>query len=192
LSSSGVQKAIQSALAAAIVSNTLLRKPALAEAAMRFYRSSLLEASSRHSRWAAEYYRKVAEQRGGRFWEDRAAGAKQSEPAPRRIAVDDHMLAATPVVISPQTELVETPCLDGDFVALQSALRHPNLEGPVTWLGHHAVPPLLQQMETPATALQLAISWSSHMPLSAAIAIASWLLSHGILVDEAGQEISHA
>jgi len=185
ISSSGVQNAIQSALAAAIVSNTLLRKPALADAAMRFYQSSLEGASSRHCRWAAERYSSVASQRGGKFWEARAAGVRQSKPEPLpRISVDRHMLEARRVALCPQLEFVELPCLDGDFVALKPALRHPNLEIPVAWIGPHEVAPLLREIAAPSTALQLAISWSRQIPLSSGISIASWLLSRGILVDE--------
>ena len=62
------------------------------------------------------------------------------------------------------------------------ALLHPKLETPVAWVGNHAVAPLLQRMETPATVLQLAISWSGQVPLSSGIAIAAWLVRHGILV----------
>jgi flavin-dependent dehydrogenase len=44
ISSSGVQKAIQTALSGAIVINTLLRRPESAEAAMSFYRAQLADA----------------------------------------------------------------------------------------------------------------------------------------------------
>ena len=56
ISSSGVQKAIQGALAGAVVADTLLRKPERADAAMSFYRGQLNDASERHRRWAAEHY----------------------------------------------------------------------------------------------------------------------------------------
>jgi hypothetical protein len=189
ISSSGVQKAIQSALSAAVVSNTLLRRAELTGAAVRFYQSSLQEASARHCQWAAEHYGKVAAERGGAFWRDRSASAPLPKPdfapdfSPRSTA-DSHTLAGMRVVLSPQLEFVTTPCLDGDFVSLQPALRHPNLEAPVAWVGNHTVAPLLQQVQAPATVLQLAIAWSAQVPLSSGIAIASWLLRHGILVDE--------
>src|SRR5712675_2273112 len=48
ISSSGVQKAIQSALSGAIVANTLLRRPELTDAALSFYRTQLSDASERH------------------------------------------------------------------------------------------------------------------------------------------------
>src|SRR5712675_2169144 len=48
ISSSGVQKAIQTALSGAIVANTLLRRPELTDAALSFYRTQLSDASERH------------------------------------------------------------------------------------------------------------------------------------------------
>ena len=152
LSSSGVQKAIQGALQAAIVANTLLRRPEGADAALDFYRSTLAEASERHCRWAAGYYRKVAERGGGPFWQDRAAGA-EPVPAPPPTPLDAHALSATGVGLSRQLEFVEVPCLDGEFVVLKPALRHPGLERPVAYLGGQeigAVAARLPQLDSAA------------------------------------------
>ena len=89
LSSSGVQKAIQTALAAAIVMNTLLRQPENAGAAMEFYREHLAHASDRHRGWAASHYATVAAREPDEFWQARAAGAAPSdasaEQAPPRM-----------------------------------------------------------------------------------------------------------
>lgn len=183
ISSSGVQKAIQTALVAAIVSNTLLRKPALTDAAIHFYESSLQEASARHCRWAATHYSSVAEQRGDKFWTDRAAGASREEPSIPRTAVDPYTLAQRRLALSSQVEFVQTPCLDGDFVGVKMALRHPNLDAPVAWVAGHEVEPLLRRMTAGSTAMQLAVSWSDQIPLSRGLAIANWLLNRGILVD---------
>ena len=67
LSSSGVQKAIQTALAGAVVANTLIRKPESRAAAMGFYRDTLEQASTRHRAWAAAHYASVARRLGGTF-----------------------------------------------------------------------------------------------------------------------------
>jgi flavin-dependent dehydrogenase len=80
VSSSGVQRAIQGALAAAVTANTLLRKPEQSASAIDFYRTSLREASQRHGRWAAQYHGQVAQVRGGRFWRERS-GTGRPRPA---------------------------------------------------------------------------------------------------------------
>ncbi len=77
LSSSGVQKAIQSALSGLVVANTLLQRPGMTQAALQFYRSSLAEASERHFRWAASHYDRVASRGGGAFWHKRADHARR-------------------------------------------------------------------------------------------------------------------
>lgn len=168
LSSSGVQKAIQSALAGAIVANTLLRRPASADAATSFYRDSLADASARHCRWAAGHYASVAVQRGGKFWKDRAAGASVAPPV-------SATSPAARLTLSAQAEFVELPCIADDFVVWKPALRHPNLESPVAYLGGRELAPLLQQLPSAFTPIQLAQSCGG--------AIAGWLLNNGILVE---------
>jgi len=181
LSSSGVQKAIQGALSAAIVANTLLRRPERCEAALSFYCTSLMEASERHCRWTAGYYDMVAGQSGGAFWRDRAAGPKQiALPAPKPL--DAAALSATKVALSGDLEVVDLPCIEGEFVTEKAALRHPGLEGPIAYLGGQELAPLLQNLPIGATPLEIARSWSDKIPLESGLAIAGWMLSTGILV----------
>src|ERR1700761_1627003 len=127
ISSSGVQKAVQTALSGAIVANTLLRRPGSTEAALGFYRAQLSEASERHRRWAAGHYLEVAEYSDRPFWQQRAAPEAATEPATLP-AIDARGLASTPVELSRELEFVATPCLQGDFVSVAPALRHPRLE----------------------------------------------------------------
>ena len=184
ISSSGVQKAIQSALSGAIVANTLLRRPELADAAMSFYRTQLIAASERHRRWAAEHYRSVADSCDRAFWRDRAAAVAAMEPPP--LAGSDAVASATiPVELSRELEFVRTPCLQGDFVSLASALHHPRLESPLVFLGGRELAPLLQELTPGKTPIQIAESWSNRMPLKSGMAIANWLVHHGILVGQA-------
>ena len=182
LSSSGVQKAIQTALAGAIVSNTLLRKPAVSEAALSFYTSNLLDASNRHCRWAASHYRTVAIAGGGPFWSDRAVAAEADPPPRGGIPTDAQVLAAMRVKLSERVEFVELPCIDSEFVTIKPALRHPGLERPLVYLGGVELAPLLQDLPAGATPLQIARLWSTRVPLASGLAIVSWLINNAILV----------
>jgi flavin-dependent dehydrogenase len=188
LSSSGVQKAIQGALSAAIVANTLLRRPERAEAALQFRRSGLDEASRRHRRWAAGHYGKVAERGGGPFWQSRAAGAQPEPPrtTPATQTLATHTLASARVALSRQVEFVDLPCIDGDFVAVKQAVRHPGLDGPLAYLGDREVAPLLHQLQAGLTPLHIARSWCDRMPFEAAITTVSWMLDRGLLVPHGG------
>ena len=186
ISSSGVQKAIQTALSGAIVANTLLRRPESADAALSFYRAQLGEAFERHHRWAGEHYRDVAERCARPFWQQRAGQQAASDAAPLP-AIDARGFATTPMELSSELEFAPTPCLQGDFVSLASALHHPRLASPVAFLGGCELAPLLRMLPRGGTPLQIARSWSNHMSLESGLAIAGWLVNHGILVEQRGR-----
>ena len=131
ISSSGVQRAIQSALSGAVVANTLIRRPDEATAAVTFYAGRLAETSERHRRWAADHYRAVAVQNKSAFWADRSAGLGFAAPAPAPMrALDAGAITAMPVERSRQLNFVRTPRLDGEFVSLGWALSHPGTREP--------------------------------------------------------------
>lgn len=184
VSSSGVQKSIQTALAGAVTANTLLRRPESAQIAMDFYRSMLADASGRHCRWAAEHYSTVAAQYGTTFWKRRAAGPAD-QISNRRAATDANALMAKRLTLSSAIEIRDVPCLQGDFVAVRSALRHPNLETCVTFVGGCEIVPLLRRVTGSATLPEILVSWLDRVPPRTGVMVAKWLLSNGILVDEA-------
>lgn len=182
LSSSGVQKAIQTALSGAVVVNTLLRKPELGEAARRFYGDRLREASDQHRQWAAAQYASVTAQRAGTFWSDRAAAARlAAPPRPAREVASPGPPQETPLVLSRDVSLVDLPCLAGAFVQIKAAVQHPALAGPVAYLGNWELAPLLQRVRAGMTLRQVALTWAPAVPLDDGHAIARWLVGHGIL-----------
>jgi flavin-dependent dehydrogenase len=73
LSASGVQLSIQTALQAAIVLNTMLRRPQDQNLAQHFYQQALADAAFRHAQFASGLYQQVYAQRfQGEFWQQRA------------------------------------------------------------------------------------------------------------------------
>ena len=182
LSSSGVQKAIQSALSAAVVANTLLQRPGMTQAALQFYRSSLAEASERHFRWAASHYDRVASRGGGAFWHKRARPMPDDRPTAERPLPDAAALTSTIVGLSSELEFVDQACIEGDFVVVKLALRHPALDGPIAYLDGHALAPLLRGLPAGLTPVQIAQSWTDRIPLDRGLAIAGWMLNRGLFV----------
>lgn len=183
LSSSGVQKAIQTALSGAIVANTVLRRPELREAALQFHRSSTARAAAQHAGWSAAQYARVAAERGGEFWAVRAAaaaGARGEEPSRGERPGADRF--ADPVGLSRQIAFVDTPCMDGDFISVRQAVSHPQLDEPVAYLGGWELAPLLASVRAGMTPLDIARAWSDRVPLRPALQIASWMLERGLLV----------
>jgi hypothetical protein len=185
LSSSGVQKAIQTSLSGAIVANTLIKRPNSAGTAMAFYRTSLEEASTRHRIWAANYYAKAARSRPAAFWQARAA-AEPEDASDRHVPSTDPLrLSAQPVGLSRDLVIAEVPCIDGEFVTLRPALRHPALASPVAFLGDQPLAPLMSDLRSGATLVEIAQAWSGRMPFKSALSIAIWLRNNGILIDYA-------
>jgi flavin-dependent dehydrogenase len=185
ISSSGVQKAIQTALSGAIVTNTLMRRPEAAEAAISFYRAQLAESFERHRQWAGQHYREVADRNDHSFWSKRAASSPGPDamPAP---TTDPRASTTAPLALSRDLKFVRTPCLQGDFVSIADALHHPRLASPLVFLGGRELAPLLQGLPPSLTLLQIAQSWSRRMPFASGMAIAGWLVNHGILVEQNG------
>jgi flavin-dependent dehydrogenase len=185
LSSSGVQKAIQTALSGAIVVNTLLRKPEAREAALRFYRDSVHEASMRHRAWAADHYQSAAARFRDGFWIDRAGSESSVTPSSENVlahALDDD----TPLKLSPDCLWEEVPCLGLRYVELKRALRHPRLDGPVAYVGGQELAPLLRDVRPGTTTRELARSWRHTMPSETGSSLAQWLARHRVLVPVEG------
>jgi flavin-dependent dehydrogenase len=179
LSSSGVQKAIHTALSGAVVVNTLVRKPESSEAAMQFYRSSLADASEHHSNWAGEYYSAAAATRNAEFWRQRAARSFPAEAAPSFTAGD---FVDEPLALSPDLTFVELPCIEGGFVTLKSALHHPSLDRSVTFVGGCEMPPLVRRVRDGMKPLEIALLWSDRVSIKTGLALTGWLLGKGLLI----------
>lgn len=178
ISSSGVQKAIQSALAGAIVTNTLLRRPAAAGDAQAFYNDSLARTAARHAAWAGQHYAAAARTRHHEFWTSRA-GTSAAPAVEAPAAGPDDV-----VCLSPLAELRQCPCLGDEFVEVKQALLHPALDGPVAYLDRQAIGPLLAALPQASRIRDIAQGWAGRMPLQSALAIAAWLTRKGVLVPQ--------
>ncbi len=155
LSSTGVQKAMQTAWTGAIAAHTILTKPENAAAARRFYADSHHATVKRHTAWAARLY---AEATVDDFM------SPLSRPGVRAPF-------GTTVRLSPEAALVETPCITGDLIEMRRALVHPSLERPIAFLDGVEIAPLLDDLATgPAGGTAL----DGQM--------AAWLVRQGILV----------
>ena len=183
ISSSGVQKAVQTALAGAVVVNTILRRPAAAEAAQRFYLDNLGRASARNRTWAAAHYVAAAATRTSSFWTRRGGEARSSSPS--RAATP--LQADARLELSHRIEYVDLPCLAGEFVEVKTAVSHPQLDEPVAYLGGWELAPLLRRTPPGLTGAELVREWSALVPQEAGRAISDWLGRNGILVT-AGQQ----
>jgi hypothetical protein len=178
VSSSGVQKSIQSALAAAVSVNTLLDRPADGAAAMSFYGDSLRRTASRHDAWTAAHYARVVPRLGTSFWNNRAG--QYAAPTVERPVERDHLATGT-LRLCPQAQIVETPVAAAAHVITRPALTHPLLDGPVAYLSGVDVAPLLRRFPSHMTGLEIARCWVDLVPKQTAVSILAWLLNKGVV-----------
>jgi flavin-dependent dehydrogenase len=182
ISSSGVQNALQSALAGAITVNTLFRRPKSAEIAREFYHNHLAEASARHEGWAAGHYATIAAASGAAFWQRRAGGARPDDAEDASRVLEVTLPPATPLALSPAVSFIEKPCIDAEFVAVRMVVRHPSLQNDVAFLGERALAPLLRELPPGLSRLEIAHHWSEQLPFDEGATIVGWLVRNGLLV----------
>lgn len=185
LSSSGVQKAIQTALSGAVVVNTLLRRPESATPARQFFRDNLSAASASHRAWASGHYGRVSH-RGSRFWRERSSDvpAPSAEAAPPRRSPAS-IFPGGPLTLSPGVTINRQPCITGDYVTERPAVSHPSLVGPIAYLGGVELAPLLAEVRVGMTTGELARCWRRHLSDQESRAITEWLVTRGLLIPAA-------
>ena len=189
LASSGVQRAIQSALLGAVVVNTLIHRPRLRDLAQRFYRENLAEASDRHRSWARGYYAQVASTQATRFWRERGDAADLA--AVSRAELAPPAPPDTPWELSSSVEIVELPCVLDRFIEARPAVRHPSLSSPVAFLGDVELAPLLRCVRGSMTSPELLRAWMPRVPPDKGLTIAHWLMARGLLVPQDRRPMAH-
>jgi flavin-dependent dehydrogenase len=178
LSSTGVQKAMQTAWSAALAVHTILTRPEDADAARRFYTEAHRETVERHAAWAAGYYAEVERYAGHPFWRSRSAGAPRpplQEAAPE---IDPRI----GLRLADGAAVVAAPCVTGDHIETRRALTHPALERPVAFLDGIELAPLLDGLRAGATLGEVAATWARGLAPERAAALAAWLVRRGVLV----------
>ncbi|MEV1119813.1 NAD(P)/FAD-dependent oxidoreductase [Actinosynnema sp. NPDC049800] len=178
LTSSGVDSALHSAMAAAVTVHTVLSDGDRA-AALAFYRDSRDRTSARHAGWTAAHYDRHQPHRDQPFWRRRAAPPPDHRPTSPTPLTPDHL--HRPVRLSPDAAVVPTPCPVGDLVTTRRALTHPALPTPVAHVADTELAPLLDYLDRTASLSDLLRAWSTHLPARQAEATARWLFERGCL-----------
>jgi flavin-dependent dehydrogenase len=153
LSSSGVRSAMQSALHASVVINTILRKPERAALARRFYEDAQRAAVAQHIEWTRSFYGE-SRFRDAPFWNKRAGADRRAEA---RRSTGDEVKLADGIVID------EVPCIAGDFVEARRGVT--GTARPFVWIGGAEAASLLAPLERKSMSRQdLFRSWRGCVP----------------------------
>ena len=128
LSSTGVEKALQTGILAGIAIHTSLLWPERTALCERFYHGRQTETVTAHAAWSSEFYGQVTRFAGSPFWAERSGpgGAQSSRQNPPRATLTRVGFGAeTRVRISDQARLVEEPRVVGDEIRPGAAWRTP-------------------------------------------------------------------
>jgi hypothetical protein len=181
LSSSGVQAAIQSALRAGPVVNTLLTPTADHDAAMEYWTTRRSAQATTHWTWCAERYLEAFHAHANEFWRVRAAQAATSSPKVR--PTTPLPLPGQRLKLTEGVKFVHVPCLIGGLVVRTTALSHPNLPDPVAFVDGVPVLPIFEVMSQSRTAADLISEWRL-FSLEKAFALLGWVWRNRIAVAE--------
>lgn len=185
LSSSGVQAAIQSALAGSIAVHTLLTNPDTAAIAQRFYATHVKSAASQHADWAAQNYAEHQRYAAETFWQRRATRARATAAAASQV-IRRQWRGDDCVTLSSDASIEDVPAVVGDFVVMRPAVSHHGLARPVAFLRGLDLPAFLTRMPPVSRIADLEQALSSALPGGDVPAVLGWLLDRGLL------ERSHA
>lgn len=177
LSSSGVQAAIQSALRAGPVVNTMLAPSSDKDAASEYWKARRSAQAATHRSWSSDRYAEAYHVHATEFWRVRAT------PMPPRV---ENALPATPLpppdqilALSAAAELVQSPSLIGAQVVRTTFLFHPNLQEAVAFVDGVPLHAVLASISTLSTALRTDRNLANRM--EKALAVLGWLWRNGIV-----------
>lgn len=180
LSSSGVQTAIQTGLAAAATIHSVLSGDGDPAAGLEYYEDLVDTSIARHRQTAAELYGQHRQHADQRFWRRRSGAARPHRlPASCSSSVTD--LFPHAVRLRPPAELRLVPCRLGDRIVRLLALTSPLLDRPVAFLAGVALTPLIQEMEAAPSLAAALDRWERELPPGQGREIAQWLVDRGLV-----------
>jgi flavin-dependent dehydrogenase len=184
LSSQGVQTAVGTALHAAAVVNTVLRRPEDLGIAHEFYRARQREAVAFHAAAAADLYSEVARQQPADFWETRAKAHDGEGENLASILPIRHDLPPENVrmQLGHDTRILATSCLEGNFIVKRQGVVHLGLR-PTVFVNEVEIAPLLEFFRSPITFKQACTLWSRSINPDKMEGLLRWLWSRGLIVE---------
>jgi flavin-dependent dehydrogenase len=179
LSSQGVQLAVASGLQAAIVANTIARRPDLAGAAIEFYRDRQQEKVRQYAAKTATFYRDRATMCDRPFWRQRAAFAGEIKTPDFET---ERLDPACRIQLSSVARFESVPTIRQELITCIPALHHPALDRPVAFLHEVELAPFLRQIRPGQTASCVVGDWSRRLSIELGCRILHWLWERRIVV----------
>jgi flavin-dependent dehydrogenase len=181
LSSAGVQKSIQTALAASVVAHTILLRPSSAELARTFYVNNQRDCVRQHAIWSMQSYREHRRHAHETFWHSRAHIERDDDPPQARGLRQVAWSGRDRVRLSPQVCVRDVPCLVGNFVEARSAVTAPGLRRPIAFVQGVSLPGLLQEIFPGSPTWKVGEALSRKLSSTAAAQLLDWLFQNDVL-----------
>jgi flavin-dependent dehydrogenase len=182
LSSTGVEKALQSAITSAAVVNTLLEHPEHSNLCTQFCRDRQHETVTTHMIWMNQYYREVERYADEPFWIPR-----RTSPVPHPKVPFSNQVArprpTTVVGLAPEVSITTEACIIGNEITTRPGLRAPSLMRPVAFVNGIDVRLLLADLTSHPEWEDLLRRWSQRMPPCSAERVAAWLWEKRVLCE---------
>jgi flavin-dependent dehydrogenase len=183
LSSTGVQKAIQTGLVASIVAHTALLRPPAAGLARQFYLEDQRHACAQHALWSTHSYAENTRHADQEFWSRRAAAVAPKNAEVRLLRWSQ----SARVRLSRRVSVRMTPCIVGDFVESRLAVVHPSLDRPVAFVAETDLSQILGQIRPGAAMREVEQDLARRLPPETAVRLLHWLAQHDIVQLDAPQ-----
>lgn len=184
LSSQGVHLALQSGIQAAIVANTILRRPGSAALSRQFYRDRVNERVDQFVDRTRTEYARGAEGYSSTFWR-RRGGAPIDRTAMIGAALrkTNSRAMAGVLTLANDASLICGPVIVNDFVEERAMLAHPTLPRPIAYVGGVEIGALLACIPKRFSLDTLPLLWRDHLDAWSSRQLASWLWQHRVIVD---------
>ncbi len=167
LSSEGVRKAMASAIAGAVVVNTILQRPAMRSQAAELYEAGQQDTYHSHYQQSARYYAEEGRWPDRPFWQHRCL---RLEPDAGPVAPQQPSTAFSPfdsqpvshLMVTPDLRIQEQPVIEGSYVELRPAVVTPRYPRGLRFLSGVNVPTLLRCVQTRRAVPDILESYQQH------------------------------
>ncbi|QGK75278.1 NAD(P)/FAD-dependent oxidoreductase [Flavobacterium sp. SLB02] len=183
MASQGVHLALNTAIQAAIVVNTLIHYPEHANTARIFYRDRQQERINQFRERTIFEYSKAAINLPYPFWEKRS---KDAMSGTRTQIVNLTSLTVTQKLrVCPLAKIISTPVMKDRWIELAPALHHPELSRPVAFLADKNIDLLFHYFKDGQTIIDILDRWKSLVSEDTGTQIIQWLWENHVLISVA-------
>lgn len=179
LAAQGVHLALGSALHAAAVIHTTLKRPSDETIARRFYLDRQRQSMEFHLRAAGSFYAEAARKYATPFWLTRTESFERGDAGTQTIRIQYN--GESRVRVHPSVQFQEVPVIDDEFIVRKQGIYAPQLQAPLVFIDSISIAPLLSTISGIMQCSEVVRNWCCTIPSGKAVSILDRLLRYGVL-----------